>query len=269
MRARHRAPSWPATCRWMAPAGDAGPEGPPKLRAAGDSRGLARAELILSERPLVRVPLRGLRRRCSTRGAALRRVRILARAAARDPGRGPVLRPCTGRLRRFGMCAELSGTEPGSRGTATVTAVLGGLASARGQTIEDGQLLLAHARSLYEEIGNELGASDHLVVAVRRGRSRSQGIRGGAKAEARASVEGLQVDRHGVPHATTRAVQLADLLLDRRRDEDAAEVCGGLAENEALPSDVLVQFWWRSARARILGRAGQFGRRPRRWLGMP
>ena len=30
-----------------------------------------------------------------------------------------------------------------------------------------------------------------------------------------------------------------------------------LAENEALSSDVLVQFLWRSARARVLGRAGK------------
>ena len=43
---------------------------------------------------------------------------------------------------------------------------------------------------------------------------------------------------------------------------------GRSGQKEALPSDVLVQFWWRTARARILGRRGS-SRRPRSWAGMP
>ena len=61
-----------------------------------------------------------------------------------------------------------------------------------------------------------------------------------AEAEARSSVETLRVTG-GPAYASTRAVQLADLLLDRG-DTDAAEPWVDLAEKKALASDVLVQF---------------------------
>ena len=51
-------------------------------------------------------------------------------------------------------------------------------------------------------------------------------------------------------------MQLGQLRLDRGETEEADELIR-LAESAALPSDVLVQFWWRSARARILARSGE------------
>ncbi len=151
-----------------------------------------------------------------------------------------------------------SGTEPGiARHVQLTTAVLGALRAVEGG-IEDGQLLLAHARSLYEEIGNELGVLttwSPLFVEV----EALAGNRDVAKAHFRESIDRLRSTTHSVAHATTQAALLADLLLDGG-EIDEADTYARLAENEALSSDVLVQFLWRSARARVLGRAGQHGR---------
>jgi hypothetical protein len=69
----------------------------------------------------------------------------------------------------------------------------------------------------------------------------------------RASFDGLAL-YPGNAYSTTRAVQLADLLLDAG-DPAAAEPFATFAEENALESDVLVQFLSRSARARLLARS--------------
>jgi ATP/maltotriose-dependent transcriptional regulator MalT len=56
-------------------------------------------------------------------------------------------------------------------------------------------------------------------------------------------------------HASTRALQLAEILLLKGEDEEAEQAIAA-AERDALPSDVLVQFRRRSLRARLLARAG-------------
>ena len=133
-----------------------------------------------------------------------------------------------------------------------MTSVLGGLRGLEGNC-DDGRMLLAHARSLYEEVGNQsalLTTWSSLFTDV----ESIAGDHAAAEAEARSSVEALQVTG-GPAYASTRAVQLAELLLDRGHT-DAAEPWVDLAEKDALASDVLVQFWWRTARARILARRG-------------
>jgi ATP/maltotriose-dependent transcriptional regulator MalT len=72
----------------------------------------------------------------------------------------------------------------------------------------------------------------------------------------RASFDAL-TDYQEHAYATTRAVQLADLLLDSG-DPRAAEVFVDFAEANAIAGDVLVQFLSRSMRARLLARVGDF-----------
>ena len=58
-------------------------------------------------------------------------------------------------------------------------------------------------------------------------------------------------------YASTHAVFLADLLLLRGTDAQAERYLA-IAEQHALPSDVLVQFMQRAVRARLLARTGEF-----------
>ena len=94
--------------------------------------------------------------------------------------------------------------------------------------IEDGQLLLAHARSLYEDIGNEQGLLmtwSPLCVEV----EALAGNRDVAKAHFRASIDRLRSTTHSVAHASTQAALLADLLLDGG-ETDEADMYARLAE---------------------------------------
>ena len=223
----------------------------PKLRAAGDVRGLARAELILSN-------VHWFACRYGDFAAAAARAEqyyvesgfspalpLAIQAEALYYGAVPV-------GEALGICAEIQERSRDRSACATATAVLGALRAVEGG-IEDGQLLLTHARSLYEEIGNELGVLttwSPLFVEV----EALAGNRDVAKAHFRETIDRLR-STHGVAHATTQAALLADLLLDGG-EIDEADTYARLAENEALSSDVLVQFLWRSARARVLGRAG-------------
>ena len=106
-----------------------------------------------------------------------------------------------------------------------------------------------------------------LGAADRRGRrssstsSRSPVITSGGS-EARASLEACRQRRSGVCQHTggaTRRTAARPRPRPMRRSPR-------LAETDALASDVLVQFWWRAARARILARRATSSR-PRRWAG--
>ena len=77
-----------------------------------------------------------------------------------------------------------------------------------------------------------------------------------AKAAARTNIVRLQASGD-IAHASTQAVLLADMLLDEGATDEADEYRLRLAENKANASNVYVQFLRRSARARILARAGR------------
>ena len=57
-------------------------------------------------------------------------------------------------------------------------------------------------------------------------------------------------------YASTHALQLAELLIAGGALDEVDRLVR-MAEEGALASDVLVQFWWRSLRARLLARAGE------------
>ena len=69
------------------------------------------------------------------------------------------------------------------------------------------------------------------------------GNRDVAKSHFRATIDRLRSTTR-LAHATSQAALLADLLLDAGDIDDAD--LPRLAENEAFPSDVLVQFLWRA-----------------------
>jgi ATP/maltotriose-dependent transcriptional regulator MalT len=131
--------------------------------------------------------------------------------------------------------------------------VLGGLRALEGN-LADARLLLAAARSHYEETGNESGVlttwSPYFIVV--------EAIAGNLAAATEAGswcVERL-LAAGDLAHAASHAALLADVLLDAG-ENDAAEPYVRLAEEHALPSDVYVQFLSRAARARLLARSGE------------
>ncbi len=88
-------------------------------------------------------------------------------------------------------CSDLLERSPDRAAEAAVTAVLGGLRGLEGNC-DDGRMLLAHARSLYEEVGNQsalLTTWSSLFSDV----ESIAGNHAAAEAEARSSIEALQV----------------------------------------------------------------------------
>ena len=221
------------------------------LQAAADTRGLARAEISLGS-------VHWLACRYEEFAASAERAEHHYAAAGFSPSRCIAIQaealyygavPVADALLK---CSDLLERSPDRAAEAAVTSVLGGLRGLEG-SYDDGRMLLAHARSLYEQVGNQsalLTTWSSLFTDV----ESIAGNHAAAEAEARSSVEALRATG-GPAYASTRAVQLADLLLDRGHT-DAAEPWVDLAEEEALASDVLVQFWWRTARARVLARRG-------------
>ena len=118
----------------------------------------------------------------------------------------------------------------------------------------DARSLLAHARSLYEETGNEVA----LLTTWTAYYIEAESIIGdpdAALSTGRSSIERLHGQR-SVAHASSQAVLLAHLLLDEG-DAEIADTFVRVAEEHALSSDVLSQFMSRAARARLLARAGE------------
>jgi hypothetical protein len=135
---------------------------------------------------------------------------------------------------------------------ANVTAVLGALRGIQGAT-DEGRALTASARTIFEDLGQPLSVLA-LLAPLEMDLEASAGNLDAAVRIGRASFEAL-ADYPGSAYSTTRAAQLADLLLDAG-DAGAAEPFVAFAEVNALDADVLVQFLSRSARARLLARAG-------------
>ena len=223
-----------------------------ELRVARDSRGLGRAELFLGN-------VHHLACRFEELQAAAERAERHFVAAGLSAGvclsiqaeaffYGPV--PVADCIVR---CAALLERSQDQSARAGVTAVLGALRALEGDC-EAGRALLTDARSQYEEIGNERGLRtiwSPLLVTLEEVAGNQQA----AEAEAQRAFEAL-LESGDNAYASTHAVQLGQLRLDRGETEEADELIR-LAESAALPSDVLVQFWWRSARARILARSGE------------
>jgi DNA-binding SARP family transcriptional activator len=135
---------------------------------------------------------------------------------------------------------------------ASVTAVLGALRGIQGAP-EEGRALTAHARAIFEDLGHPLSVLA-VLAPLEMDVEVSAGDLDAAVRIGRASFEALG-DFPENAYSTTRAVQLADLLLDAG-DPAAAEPYVAFAEANALEADVLVQFLWRSMRGRLLARAG-------------
>ena len=224
----------------------------PKLRAAADSLGLARAEFALSDvhwlacrfEEVAATAERAEKYYVESGFSSARSVGFQAEALYYGPA------PVAGALE---TCAALLERSPDQASRASVTAVVGALHGLTGNHAE-GRLLLEHARSLFEEAGNRLAlntAWSPLFIEL----ESIAGDHEAAEAEARASLEALHATG-GRAYVSTRAVQLGTLLLDRG-ETAAAEAFVSRAEADVLESDVLVQFWWRSARARIQARSGE------------
>lgn len=223
----------------------------PVLEAAGDSRGLARAEMVLSN-------VHWFAGRHDELGEAAAR----AERHYRDSGfSGGAAIGLQAEVLYFGavpvpsaleLCAELLERTPDLSAQATTTTVMAALRALEGNAA-DARTLLARARSLYEETGNESG----LLTTWTPYYIEAESIIGdpdAALTAGRSSIERL-LDKGDVAHAASQAVLLAHPLLDEG-DTDAADVFVRVAEQHRLASDVLTQFMSRGARARLLARAG-------------
>jgi len=149
-------------------------------------------------------------------------------------------------------CRSLLEERPDRMTEANVTAVLGGLRALAGNASE-ARSLLDHARELYEDLGNSRGVLT-VWTPYRIDAECLAGNLDAATALAQENLEALTALGE-LGYASTRAVELADLLL-LQDEEGEADRLTAIAERDALPSDVLVQFLRRSLRARLLAREG-------------
>ena len=222
------------------------------IRAEGDERGLGRAEVVACSVHFLACNL------AAVGTAAERAAAHFARAGFSPAGPTGMLAEAlyygaTPVDEATSRCGELLGQAP-DRGTeANLTAVLGGLRALAGDHAE-ARSLLDHARGVYEDIGNTRGVLT-VWTPLRIDAEACAGNVDAATALAEASLRTLSAQGEA-GYATTRAVELAELLLAQGADREA-ETFVAIAERDALPSDVLVQFLCRSLRARLLGRTGE------------
>jgi predicted ATPase len=221
------------------------------LEGLGDARGLARAHLNLAG-------IRGIA--CDFKGQSM------AAAAGIEHYRSARFSPAacvsaqTGAL-YYGPtevsaamleCAELLASPLDRLSAAHVTAVLGALHGYSGNAAEARSLLEA-ARATYADLGQNEAVQSILVplaVNVERGADELET----AVALCRDSFDTFEAQGDRA-FGSTRAVQLAELLLDLGRDDEAKRYVN-LADERVIRSDVLVQFLRRAQRARLLAREG-------------
>ena len=224
------------------------------LREAGDDRGLGRAELCACA--VHWFAANNAAAAAGARRAAAHYLRAgISPAACVGAEAEALFYGATGVKEGVARCLELQHSAPDRMTEANVTAVLGALQALGGDAIE-ARSLLDQARTLYEDLGNQRG-----LIAVWTPLRVEAAIVAGdletAVALARENVEAfIATGERG--YATARALRLADILLLRGEDE-AADRATFVAERDALPSDVLVQFKRRSVRARLLARGGDVG----------
>jgi hypothetical protein len=152
-------------------------------------------------------------------------------------------------------CLELLQSAPDRMSEANVTAVLGAFHALAGDSAEAGSLL-TQARTLFEDLGNRRGLLG-IWTPLRVETAVLAGDLETAVTLARESFEAFVASGER-GYASARALRLAEILLLRGEDE-AADWATSMAERDALPSDVLVQFLRRSVRARLLARGGDVG----------
>ena len=151
-------------------------------------------------------------------------------------------------------CAALVEAAPDRVTEANVTATLGALHALTGD-FEEARMLARDAHQLFTDVGNSFGIATALApleidIEI------FAGDLAEAERLARSSLELLQAG--GSPnraYSTSRAVQLADLLLDAGQP-NAVEPLLAFADADAVASDVYVQILRRSCRARLLVHAG-------------
>jgi tetratricopeptide (TPR) repeat protein len=143
---------------------------------------------------------------------------------------------------------------PDRMSEATLTAVLGGLRAYAGM-FDDAHSLLDHARELYCDLGNER-ALETIWVPLKMAAHLAGGSLEEAAALGRTNLERLLAGQDAA-YASTRAAQVAEILLDLGDDDEARRKLE-IAREAVLPSDVLVQVLWRNAAARLLARAGEY-----------
>ena len=149
-------------------------------------------------------------------------------------------------------CRALLGRARDSQAEANLTAVLGALCALRGAA-DEGRELMSRARVVFEDLGHRLSVVA-VLAPLEMDAEIARGDLDAAASIGRASFDALTAyDEHA--YATTRAVQLADVLLDSG-DVEAAARFVGFAEANAIAGDVFVQFLSRSMRARLLARVG-------------
>ena len=224
----------------------------PLLEAAGDDRGLARAEMILAN-------VHWFAGRNDELAAAAARAERYYRASGFSGGAavgmqaevlyfGAVPIP-----RALAECTELLDRNPDRSSQATTTTVFAALNALRGDTTEARQLL-EHAHSLYEEVGNESG----LLTTWTPYCMEVEAIVGDP--EVARTVGSSSFDRllanGDLAHATSQAMYLGHLAIDLD-DLDDADRYVSLVEQQVLHSDVVTQFMVRGARARLLARSGE------------
>ena len=223
-----------------------------ELERASDSRGLGRAQINLAA-------IHGIA--CNSR--AQERAAELAIAHYANAGFSPAV--CYASLASalyhgpvpvataLARCAALLESVNDRMTEANLAVVLGGLHGLRGDFAE-ARRLLDHARSVFADLGQRAAVDtilDPHAVALER-------WAGNIEEAARICQDNFErlsaADNRA--YASTRAVQLADLLLDLG-DADRAEQYIRFADERAIRSDVLVQFLRRAQRARLLARTGR------------
>ena len=153
-------------------------------------------------------------------------------------------------------CTELLGTASDAMTEANAMSVLGALRALAGAA-DEGLALLDQARPLYEDIGSRRGIV-FIWTLARIEAEVAAGMLQRAAARAQSNVDELRAQGE-MAYACCRSLTLADLQFALQNDS-AAEDATAFGEANAFPSDVLAQFLRRSMRARLLARAGDFGR---------
>jgi tetratricopeptide (TPR) repeat protein len=224
------------------------------LERAGDERGLGRALLALAGVHNFGCNYTELERAAAGAAAHYLRAGVSpaacfgAQAEAIYSGPTPVGEATL-------RCTELLDEAPDRVTAANVSAVLGALRALAGD-VAAGRELMGDARAVFDDVGGHFGATTTLVP-LEIDLEVCAGDLERAAAIARTSLEQLESGGEANrAYSTSRALELADLLVDTGRG-DEAEPLAADAEARAVPSDVYAQFMWRSVSARILARRGE------------
>lgn len=147
----------------------------------------------------------------------------------------------------------LVGADPGAQ--ASVLAPLGGLEAMRGR-FDDARRLVAQARDLYGKLGQTSTAEANCGLIA----CQIEVLAGDpAAAELALRASYTELERVGDrAYLATVAAELADVLCDQQRDEEAEHWCL-LASQLGASDDAFTQILWRATRAKLVARQGAPG----------